>query len=79
MTDTELMTCPFCGMKPKLYCFRVDISEPKRFGSFVTCQNDMCPKPKTAEYVTTAEAVAAWNTRAGDWSPDPPDLRGTKS
>lgn len=61
MTDKELKPCPFCGIKASAYEDYVNSSawEISCFNSACRVEPYVCEKTKT-------EAIAAWNTRAGE-------------
>jgi len=60
----ELLPCPFCGYEA-LVQPTYDIDTNERDGFFAWCSNYDCEcKPQTRDYLTEAEAIAAWNTRA---------------
>ena len=70
MTDTAkrseatLKPCPFCGGEAKVQP-TYDIDTGERDGYFAWCSNYECEcKPQTRDYITEAEAIEAWNTRA---------------
>jgi Lar family restriction alleviation protein len=54
-----LKPCPFCGHKAELY----DATPHLNWAHCLGCGAE------TDEYDTMAEAVAAWNRRAGDPTP----------
>ena len=60
---TELLPCPFCGGEAETHA-TYDIETDAVDGWFAWCNNDGCEcNPETREYITEAEAIAAWNTR----------------
>lgn len=61
---TKLLPCPFCGGEAELHP-TYDMDTGEMDGYFVICRNKNCTVwPETDEYLTEAEAIAAWNTRA---------------
>ena len=61
---SELKPCPFCGGEA-LVQPTYDIDTNECDGFFAWCSNYDCEcKPQTRDYLTEAEAIAAWNARA---------------
>lgn len=58
MSDIELKPCPFCGHQPKLWGEDGNIH-----GVQIECVNGRCPSEPHVWENTSAEAIAAWNTR----------------
>ncbi|WP_366125156.1 Lar family restriction alleviation protein [Acetobacter lambici] len=55
----ELKSCPFCGEAKRLF-----IGQPWEGGNYrVSCQVCWCA---AGGHPTQAEAITAWNTRAGE-------------
>lgn len=59
--EIEILTCPFCGKKPK----QGEVS--KLF--YISCRDNSCINPMTGSFQKREAALAAWNTRAGGWQP----------
>ena len=61
---SELLPCPFCGNEGEL-CTYYGGGEHNETVHTVMCNNEDCPmNVLTPDYLTEAEAIAAWNTRA---------------
>lgn len=61
---TELLLCPFCGGEAVLHP-TYDMDTGGVDGWFAWCDNDTCEcKPETGQFLTEAEAIEAWNSRA---------------
>ncbi len=61
-SSPKLKPCPFCGCRPR-------VSPPGWgvYGYYVMCEASRCRvNPMTVSFRTRAEAVAAWNRRAGN-------------
>lgn len=62
--EPSLLPCPFCGCDA-LVQPTYDIDTGECDGYFAWCSNYECEcKPQTRNYITEAEAIEAWNTRA---------------
>lgn len=72
----EPLPCPFCGEAGQLMR-RSDVLDDATLLYWVACYNDSCATKtcRTQIFMTSAEAVAAWNTRASD-PPKQPDSAG---
>lgn len=68
-SETTLKPCPFCGGEAEVnQTYDIDTNEVD--GYFIICRNKDCTAwPETAEYLTEAEAIEAWNTRADNYKP----------
>lgn len=59
MNKPDLLPCPFCGGQAELW--RAHNSKP----AWIACMG-RCVVLVTRDYQSDAEAIAAWNRRAGD-------------
>lgn len=67
MTDSNvtLLPCPFCGGEAELKpTYDLDTDEIDGWFAWCCTTNDCTTHPMTNDYLTRAEAVEAWNTRA---------------
>ena len=62
--ENDLLPCPFCGGEGEL-CTYYGGGEHNETVHTVMCDNEDCPmNVLTPDYLTEAEAIEAWNTRA---------------
>ena len=60
MSEDEIKPCPFCGVVPEQY-------RDRQFEDWVIyCGNDDCPIEVDVRDSEPAQAITAWNTRAGE-------------
>lgn len=60
-----ILTCPFCGRKPKVHRKVITFREVESTHWWVRCENLMCPsRPQTLLKNTKNEAIDLWNTRS---------------
>lgn len=61
----DLLPCPFCGGEAELHpTYDMDTNEVDGWFAWCAMENDCAINPQTDAYLTEAEAIEAWNTRA---------------
>lgn len=62
MQKNNLLSCPFCGRKPKSRELNIQLYQ-------ISCLFSKCPAHPCVIKKTPEEAAEAWNTRAPGWIP----------